>query len=90
MSMGKEHVVQVPVDDEVYASIVALAKKSGTSRAEVMREAFIQYDRNLREAELDRRYREGYAKTPDDGKAGHAQVKVTGRVLSKERRDEKK
>lgn len=88
--MGKQHVIQVPVDDEVYASIVTLAKKSGSSRAEVMREAFAQYDRKIREAELDRRYREGYGKIPDDSKAGQAQVKVTGRVLSRETWDEKK
>ena len=88
--MGKQHVIQVPVDDEVYASIVELAKKSGSSRAEVMREAFIQYERHVHEAELDRQYRAGYDKIPDDIEAGQTQVSLAGEVLNKENWDEKK
>lgn len=88
--MGKQHVIQVPVDDKVYASVVALAKKSGSSRAEVMREAFIQYERQAREAELDRQYREGYGRIPDDGEAGETQVRLAGEILNKENWDEKK
>ncbi|MBN1288484.1 MAG: CopG family transcriptional regulator [Actinobacteria bacterium] len=88
--MGKQHVIQVPVDDEVYASIVALAKKSGSSRAEVMREAFIQYNNKVREDELDRRYRKGYSNIPDDVETGETQVLSAGKVLNKEKWDEKK
>ncbi|MBN2168019.1 MAG: ribbon-helix-helix protein, CopG family [Actinobacteria bacterium] len=87
--MGKQHVIQVPVDDETYASIVALANESGSSRAEVMREAFVQYNKKIHEAELDRKYREGYERIPDNSKAGQAQVRVSSRVLNRENWDEK-
>ena len=88
--MGEKHVIQVPVNAELYSEIVAFAEKSGVSRAEVMRGAFIRMHKRTREAELDRQYREGYERIPDDSRVGQAQVTVLGQVLNKENWSEKK
>ena len=82
--MGEKHVIQVPVNAELYSEIIAFAEKSGVSRAEVMRGAFIRMHERTREAELDRQYREGYQRIPDDSRVGQAQVTVLGQVLNKE------
>jgi metal-responsive CopG/Arc/MetJ family transcriptional regulator len=88
--MSKHHVIQVPVDDELHDAIAAVAKERNSSRAEVMREAFIHFQKRAREAELDRRYREGYERMPDEPSVGQAQVSVLKEVLSKENWSEKR
>ena len=88
--MSKQHVIQVPMDDELYRSIVALAKKRKASRAEVMREAFISFVARAEVAEMDRKYREGYQRIPDEPSIGEAQLDLLKVVLQKENWSEKR
>jgi metal-responsive CopG/Arc/MetJ family transcriptional regulator len=61
----KKTVIQVPMPGDLLAEVDAAAEQRGESRAAFIREACAEYIASSREAELVRRYVEGYAKFPE-------------------------
>lgn len=80
--MGKK-IIQVTADPDLIDMIDHV--RDGRPRAEVMREAFLQYYSKARRDELDRAYLEGYRKRPDEGAILAAQGEMLKDVFSKEK-----
>ncbi|MBU4173319.1 MAG: hypothetical protein KKB90_12080 [Actinobacteria bacterium] len=81
MSKAKPR-IQVPVDEEFLAKLDEVSQ--GRPRAEFMRLCFLfVYDVN-RERELERVYREGYKRIPDESSLPEAQARIAGEILSGE------
>jgi len=77
-------VIQVPIDEELLRNLASLSKKQRKSRSEVIREACVVYLSRIKEEELDRIYREGYLRIPEDPNAGKAQAALLAKRLPKE------
>jgi metal-responsive CopG/Arc/MetJ family transcriptional regulator len=61
----KKRVIQVPMSYELLAELDAAAQQRGDSRSAFIREACTEYIASSREADLVRRYVEGYTKFPE-------------------------
>jgi metal-responsive CopG/Arc/MetJ family transcriptional regulator len=77
-------IIQVPMDDELLASLDALAKQQGQPRARVIREACQEYLAQQEDRRLDEIYAEGYRRIPEDPAIGLAQAIMAAEVLSNE------
>ena len=77
-------VIQVPVDEELLKNLNRFSKKQHKTRSEVIREACVIYLARAKEEELDRIYREGYKRIPEDPDAGKAQAALLAKRLPKE------
>lgn len=81
-------VIQVPIDDELLRAVNRRAKTLRSTRASLIRTACQEYLRRLEEAELDRRYVEGYRRTPEQGQIGRTGATLASRVWPREKWDE--
>jgi len=79
-----KRVIQVPVDDSLLEALNTASKKGKLTRSEFIRQACHQYLRQLKTAELDAIYREGYEKIPEESAMGEAQANIAGQVLQEE------
>ena len=79
-----KRVIQVPVDDSLLEALNTASKKEGLTRSELIRQACHRYLRQLKTAELDTIYREGYENTPEEPAIGEAQADLAGQVLQEE------
>lgn len=77
-------IIQVPVDNDLVLALDKLAKERGVARAHVIRDACWRMLRNLEEEELDRRYRDGYRRFPEDPAYGEAGAKMAAEVVALE------
>ncbi len=77
-------VIQVPIDEELLNDLDNLSKKQHKARAELIRQACLRYLQQVEYEELDRLYRRGYEKIPEEPEVGEAQVAMTGQVMSRE------
>ncbi|MFH0914204.1 MAG: ribbon-helix-helix protein, CopG family [Chloroflexota bacterium] len=77
-------VIQVPVDENLLKELDSLSKKQRKARSELIRQACQRYLEQAEEEELDRLYQEGYKRIPEEPDIGEAQVKMAGKILSKE------
>ncbi len=81
----RKTVIQVPVDEELLKGLEALSRKRRKSRSELIRQACVRYIREIEREEMDRRYMEGYRKTPEGQEVGEAQVALAGEILAEEK-----
>ncbi|MBI2850794.1 MAG: ribbon-helix-helix protein, CopG family [Chloroflexi bacterium] len=77
-------IIQVPVDEELLKDLDRLSKKQRKARSEVIREACVIYLARVKEEELDRIYREGYKRIPEDPAEIEALTALASEVLPKE------
>lgn len=77
-------VIQVPVDEGLLKELDILSKKRRKARSEVIREACQLYLIQVEHEELDRLYRRGYMKVPEETEIGEAQVSMMGEIVSRE------
>ena len=77
-------VIQVPVDEELLNGLDNLSKKQHKARAELIRQACLHYLQQVEYKELDRLYRQGYEKIPEESEVGEAQIDMAGQVMPKE------
>ncbi len=77
-------VIQVPVDEELLKNLNSLSKKQRKTRSEVIREACVTYLARAKEEEMDRIYREGYLRIPENPDAGKAQAALLAERLREE------
>lgn len=77
-------IVQVPIDEELLASLDELSRGRRTSRSAVIRDACREYLRRLREEALDEVYERGYRRTPEDTATGETQASLAAQVLPEE------
>lgn len=81
-------IIQVPIDDVLLGAVTRLAKVRRSTRAALIREACRRYLERLKEAELDRKYVEGYRRKPESAAAGKLGEKMAKEVWPKEVWDE--
>lgn len=81
--MGKK-VIQVPIDPELLSAIDQLSKKQHQARSELIRRACQHYLRQAETDELDRLYRQGYEKSPEETKVGEAQAVLAAEIFPAE------
>jgi metal-responsive CopG/Arc/MetJ family transcriptional regulator len=74
-------VIQVPVDELLLKDLNTVSKKQRKARSELIREACAYYLKLVEREELDRLYRNGYKKIPEDAEVSKAQLKVIGEIL---------
>ena len=74
-------VIQVPVDEELLKALDRLSRRQGRARAELIRSACLSYLTRVEQEELDRRYREGYRRIPEEPGLGEAQSALAGQIL---------
>ena len=77
-------VIQVPVDEELLMALDQLSRKQRKARAELIRQACQHYLRQVESEELDRLYRQGYERLPEETELGEAQIALAGEILPKE------
>ena len=86
--MGKSRakkIIQVPIEDELLERIDATAGVVAESRAAFIRESCKQRLKSLEAQELDRRYVDGYRKTPEELEWAKASVRLLSKRLPKEK-----
>ena len=59
-------IIQVPMEEELVASLDAQAAIREVSRAALIRASCLRYLREIERVERERRYEEGYARIPDE------------------------
>ncbi len=74
-------VIQVPVDEKLLIALDQTSKKQNKARAELIREACECYLEQVESEELDRLYRQGYERLPEESGLGEAQIAVAGEIL---------
>lgn len=77
-------VIQVPVDEELLVALDETSRKQNKARAELIREACQRYLERVESEELDRLYKEGYQRVPEEPELGEAQIGLAGEILPKE------
>ena len=77
-------VIQVPVDEELLIALDRTSRKQSKARAELIREACQSYLEQVESEELDRLYREGYERVPEEPELGEAQIGLAGEILPEE------
>ena len=80
----KTKIVQVPFDDELLKRIDATAGLVAESRASFIRQACQQRLKQLQRDELDRQYREGHQRDPEDLSWAKSSVDLLAKRLPKE------
>ncbi len=81
--MGKK-VIQVPVDERLLKDLDSLSRKQRKARAELIRQACWLYLRQVELEELDKLYRRGYQKVPEEAGIGEAQITLANEIMSRE------
>ncbi len=66
----KSKIIQVPMPEQLLASLDEMSQKQEVSRSALIREACAKYITSTQEAEWDRQYAEAYAKHPEDDEGG--------------------
>lgn len=61
----RKKIIQVPIPEDLLATLDRHSKEAGTSRAALIREACADYITRSEEDEADRRYVESYTKFPE-------------------------
>lgn len=82
---SRSKVIQVPIDGGLLSRIDETAAFVAENRSEFIREACRARLRSLEEAALDRRYVEGYRKTPENAAWGRASAAALANVLPPEK-----
>ena len=77
-------VIQVPVDEELLIALNKMSRKQSRARAELIRTACQRYLEALETEELDRIYREGYERIPEDTNVGETQIAMISEIVPKE------
>ena len=77
-------VIQVPVDEGLLKDLDDLSQKQGKARSELIRQACLRYLREMEYEELDRLYKQGYMRIPEEPEIGEAQAAMSGEVMAKE------
>jgi metal-responsive CopG/Arc/MetJ family transcriptional regulator len=77
-------VIQVPIDDLLLGRLNEFSGKQNCTRSEFIRNACLHYLEHVEKEDLDRRYREGYGKFPEELDTGLMQVTVSHLFLTKE------
>ena len=86
MAKSKAHrIIQVPMQEELLRQIDATAGIVAESRAAFIREACQQRLKSLRAKELDRLYKEGHQKHPEDLAWAMGAAKLLSKRLPKEK-----
>ena len=78
-------VIQLPIDDNLLQNLNDLSKKQHKARAALIREACVGYIAAAEQAELERRYREGYEKIPETADTGAAQLTILKKIVPEEK-----
>lgn len=84
MGMVAKKVIQVPMEEALVQMLDSWSQKLGRSRADMVREACRRYLKRVEHEDLDRNYREGYDRFPEEPIMAHTQVALIAEVLPKE------
>jgi hypothetical protein len=76
--------VQVPMEETLVQRLDSWSRELGRSRANIIREACRRYLKHLEREKLDRLYREGYERFPEEPVMALTQEALLGQVLPKE------
>ena len=77
-------VIQIPVDIELLDELDMFSVKQSKARAELIRQACRRYLDELKSEEMDKIYRQGYEKIPEDNGIGEAQAEILGKIIPAE------
>ncbi|MBL7166378.1 MAG: ribbon-helix-helix protein, CopG family [Dehalococcoidales bacterium] len=77
-------VIQVPVDEGLLEELDNLSRKQRRARSELIRQACRTYLRQTKQEEMDKVYKLGYQKIPEEAELGEAQVTAVGETISRE------
>ena len=79
-----KRVIQVPVDEKLLKDLDSLSKKQRKARSELIRQACLSFLQQVEDEELDRIYRQGYMRIPEEPETGEMQVAMSGEFVSRE------
>lgn len=79
-----KRVIQVPVDEKLLKDLDSLSKKQHKARSELIRQACLSFLQQVEDEELDRIYRQGYMRIPEEPETGEIQVAMSGEFISRE------
>ncbi|MEA3253972.1 MAG: ribbon-helix-helix protein, CopG family [Chloroflexota bacterium] len=79
-----KRVIQVPVDEKLLKDLDSLSKKQRKARSELIRQACLSFLRQVEDEELDRIYRQGYMRVPEEPETGEIQLAMSGEFISRE------
>jgi metal-responsive CopG/Arc/MetJ family transcriptional regulator len=79
-----KRVIQVPVDEKLLKDLDSLSKKQHKARSELIRQACLSFLQQVEDEELDRIYRQGYMRIPEEPGTGEIQVAMSGEFISRE------
>jgi metal-responsive CopG/Arc/MetJ family transcriptional regulator len=74
-------VIQLPMDESLLRAVNRKAKSLRSTRAAFIRAACQEYLRRIENQELERRYIEGYRRTPEVAALGTVGAKLASEVL---------
>ncbi|MGH2544791.1 MAG: ribbon-helix-helix protein, CopG family [Ardenticatenaceae bacterium] len=77
-------VIQVPMEEALVRALDSWAQELGRSRADIIREACRRYLKHVEREELDRVYREGYDRVPEEPIMARTQAALLAEVLPRE------
>ena len=77
-------VIQVPVDEGLLEELDNLSRKQHRARSDLIRQACRIYLRQAKQEEMDKVYKQGYQRIPEEAELGEAQVTVVGETVSRE------
>ena len=79
-----KRVIQVPVDEKLLKDLDSLSKKQRKARSELIRQACLSFLQQVEDEELDRIYRQGYMRIPEEPETGEIQVAMSDEFISRE------
>lgn len=77
-------IVQVPMEEQEALALAGMARKMGTSRADLIRKACRAYLDRLAEMDLVRQYEEGYRRIPESSDLAETGASLAGEILPPE------
>jgi hypothetical protein len=77
-------VIQVPMEETLVQTLDSWSRELDRSRADIIREACRRYLKHLEREKLEKLYREGYDRFPEEPIIAHTQEALLGQVLPKE------
>jgi len=84
MALKSTKLIQVPMRKELVNELTQISKKTGKSRAEIIRKACCDYIDRLRVNNLEEAYEKGYEKIPEDSVIAEVSTELFAKMAEEE------
>jgi len=84
MALKSTKLIQVPMGKELVNELIQISKKTGKSRAEIIRKACCDYIDRLRVNNLEEAYEKSYEKIPEDSVIAEVSTELFAKMTEEE------